>query len=812
LPQQERYVCIHGHFYQPPRENPWLEAIELQDSAYPYHDWNARVSAECYATNATSRILNDEGKIVQIVNNYARMSFNFGPTLLAWMEGMVPEVYSAVIDGDRLSRENFSGHGSALAQAYNHMILPLASRRDKYTQIHWGIRDFQRRFGRDPEGMWLPETAVDLESLDIMAELGIRFTILAPRQAGRIRPKGKQEWQDASGAAIDPSRPYLLPLPSGRDIVVFFYDGPISRAVAFEDLLNSGEVFAQRLLTGFSKERSWAQLIHIATDGESYGHHHRHGDMALAYAVHYLESSGLAKLTNYGEYLANHPPAWEVEIFENSSWSCVHGVERWRADCGCNSGGHPPGWNQAWRAPLRAALDWLRDTVAPAFEVRAGQYLKDPWAARDDYIRVILDRSPGNVERFFARHALRPLDSEARITVLKLMELQRHAMLMYTSCGWFFDDLSGIETVQVIQYAGRVVQLANELFEKALEPRFLERIEQARSNLPEYGDGRRIYENIVHPAMLDLERVCAHYAMSSLFEEYAEATSVYCYTVEKEDARSFETGRAKLVVGRAKLASDITGESGRFGYAVLHLGDHNLNCGVRASRGEDDYQAMLEELADTFVVVDFAETIRVTDKQFGEPIHSLRTLFRDEQRRILHLIMEPALADAEMLYRQVYENHAPLMRFMKDLNIPAPKAVYAAAELVINAALRKAFEEEDVSPEQIGNYLEEARLQGITLDADTLEFALRQRLESITYRWSKEPMDTEALQRLQAAMAEVRLLPFRVNLRQVQNLYYEVLQGLYPEMQKRAAQDDRQAAHWIEVFRDVAEELRVQVD
>jgi alpha-amylase/alpha-mannosidase (GH57 family) len=476
----DRYVCIHGHFYQPPRENPWIESIELQDSAYPYHDWNERVTAECYAANAVSRILDGERRITQIVNNYARISFNFGPTLLSWMERNAPEVYAAVIDADGESQRTFSGHGSALAQPYNHIIMPLANKRDKYTQVIWGIRDFQHRFGRDPEGMWVPETAVDLETLETLAELGIRFTILAPRQAKRVKPAKGKDWQDVSNGCIDPTMPYTLHLASGRTIAVFFYDDPISRAVAFEGLLSSGEEFARRLVNAFSDQRGRPQLVHIATDGETYGHHHRYGDMALAYALDYMESRKAATVTNYGEYLEKNPPSFDVEIIENTSWSCAHGIERWRSDCGCNSGGHP-GWNQAWRAPLREAFDWLRDTLAPLYEEKARRVLEDPWAARDEYIRVLLDRSPDSVELFLTVHAAKRLKESDKTEALKLLELQRHAMLMYTSCGWFFDELSGIETVQVIQYAGRAVQLAQQLFGDTIEARFLDRGARAPS-------------------------------------------------------------------------------------------------------------------------------------------------------------------------------------------------------------------------------------------------------------------------------------------------------------------------------------------
>src|SRR5487761_1593240 len=359
------FVCVHGHFYQPPRENAWLEAIEVQDSAAPYHDWNDRINTECYEANGSSRILNAQDKIVRIVNNYSRMSFNFGPTLLAWMESSAPQSYRRVLDADRASLERFGGHGSAIAQVYNHIILPLAASQDRIRQIRWGIADFEHRFRRKPEGMWLAETAVDLESLDLLAQHGIRFTILAPHQCARVRPISTEDypeaaaWHETAHASVAPTQPYLVRTSEGRSIAVFFYDGPTSRAVAFEGLLNDGRNFAKRLLAMYRDNGRPGQLAHIATDGESYGHHHRHGDMALAYAQHWIEGDGEAKLTNYGQFLAMFPAAYEAEIHEDTSWSCAHGVERWRSDCGCSGG--RAGWNQKWRAPLREALDWLRD-------------------------------------------------------------------------------------------------------------------------------------------------------------------------------------------------------------------------------------------------------------------------------------------------------------------------------------------------------------------------------------------------------------------------------------------------------------------
>ena len=806
----DRFICIHGHFYQPPRESPWLEAIEIQDSAFPYHDWNERISAECYAANAVSRIWDTEGRIVQLVNNYVNISFNFGPTVLLWMQKYATEAYAAILEADRRSIEKFAGHGSALAQGYNHMILPLANKRDKKTQIIWGIKDFEYRFGRKPEGLWLPETAVDLETLDIMAQHEIGFAILSPSQASRVRSIGGDTWQDVSGGRIDPGMAYRISLPSGNIINLFFYDGAISHALAFEGLLNNGETFAKRLLSAFPDGLSSARLVNIATDGESYGHHHRGGDMALAHALHYIESNGLAQLINYGGYLADHPPTQEVEIFENTSWSCAHGIERWRSDCGCNSGGHQ-GWNQAWRAPLRAALDWLRDAVTPAYEQLAGRFLTDPWAARDDYIDVIVDRAPERVSAFFSRHATRPLSYEDEITVLKLMELQRHAMLMYTSCGWFFDDLSGIETIQVIQYAGMVLQLADQLFHDSYEPAFLERLEVAKSNVPEHGDGRRIYEVFVRPAMLGLTAVGAHYAISSLFQDNSERNSIYSYSATMEDYRSFQAGGTKLVIGRAKVTSKVTRVSISLCFGVLHLGDHSIACGTGEYQGVQKYEAFVKNISDAFTVADFPKTILLMGQYFGTSTYSLTSLFADERRKVLNTIMEPTLEEAEAAYSSIYEHHAPLIRFLKGSGTPRPKVLSVAADLCLNAKLRKTLQGDGLDPQVVRPLLEEARLAGAILDETALGLLLKINIERIAQQALEQCEDLSCMERLNKAAKLVRTLPFEINLWQIQNICYKILHSKWAAVQKGAILGDKNAQEWIRNCKEVSDNFKLQV-
>jgi alpha-amylase/alpha-mannosidase (GH57 family) len=800
------YICIHGHFYQPPRENPWLEAIEQQDSAYPYHDWNRRVTAECYAPNSASRILDHESRIADIVNNYSRISFNFGPTVLSWLEVFAPRVYEALLRADRESCEKFGGHTSALSQAYSHMIMPLANARDKSTQVVWGIADFEHRFGRKPEGMWLPETAVDLETLDILAQHGISFTILAPRQAKRVRKIGGRNWRDVAGEQIDPTMVYRLRLPSRRSINLFFYDGPISRGVAFERLLDNGERFAQRLLGAFIEDRNWPELVHIATDGETYGHHHRHGEMALTYALEYIRANQLAELTNYGEYLEHHPPTHEVEIFENSSWSCIHGIERWRAACGCNAG--HPGWNQSWRAPLRAALDWLRDTLAPRFEARAREYLKDPWAARDDYISVVLDRRPENREDFIARHATRALSDGERVTTFKLLEMQRHLMLMYTSCGWFFDELSGLETVQVMQYACRAVQLSQEVLGDQVEDGFLQALEQAKSNIPEYQDGACIYRKFARAAAVDLGKLAAHYAIMSLFKSYVEPARIYCYSVDRMDHHVLEAGRIKLAVGRARFTSEITCESEGITFAALHFGDHNLHCGTRVFRDEEAYHKLVQEMTSAFSSAEIPEVLRIMDKEL-ESTYSLKSMFRDDQRVILNQILKAPLEEAESAYRQIYEDHVPLASFLRDLGVPLPKAIAAAAEFALNGNLRREFANEEMNLEHVRKLLEESRSIGISLDFTTLEYTLRQTIERLSEKFAMEPGEMACLDRLEGIIEMARSLPFETVLWSAQNAWVEVRRNTLREQLQREQDGGQDARSWVQHFLSLGEKLKV---
>ena len=579
------FVTVHGHFYQPPRENPYLNAVERQPSAAPFHNWNERIHYECYRPNAFARILNEQGEVIEIVNNYEYLSFNIGATLLSWLERYDLETYQKIIEADRLSQQRL-GHGNAIAQVYNHIIMPLANQRDKHTQIRWGKEDFRSRFGREPEGMWLAETAVDYPTLEALIAEGIKFIILAPSQAERCRPLStpeheKPEWQEVGGSQIDPTRPYRCylrdSLGDGKDvrsafIDIFFYDGPISRDMGFSNVLTNSYFLTGRIGQAVRGDHRPHQLIAVATDGETFGHHKGGAEKCLAYAFTQEFASRGWQVTNFAHYLTLHSPEWEVEIKPVTAWSCAHGVDRWQEDCGCGGGGS---WHQQWRRPLRTSLNWLRDELTKVYETEGSKLLRDIWVARDEYIKVMVDRSPSNVNHFFAIHSRHELSPQEQIDALRLLEMQRHALLMFTSCGWFFEEISRPEGVQILRYAARAIELAGAVAGVQLEREFVQQLQAAPSNVEHFQDGAKIYAELVNTAVVNLSQVAAQYAISCLFPDQQDAKDpkqVYCYRVEQRDWQVQRLGVLTLAVGQLHLTSEITLESSHLVFAVLHLG------------------------------------------------------------------------------------------------------------------------------------------------------------------------------------------------------------------------------------------------
>ncbi|MBL7871722.1 MAG: DUF3536 domain-containing protein [Cyclobacteriaceae bacterium] len=799
---QNKFVCIHGHFYQPPRENAWLEVIEVQDSAHPYHDWNERITAECYEPNATSRILDESRIIKNIVNNYARISFNFGPTLLSWMELYAPETYAAILEADKQSLINFGGHGSAVAQVYNHIIMPLANTRDKETQILWGIRDFEYRFKRKPEGMWLAETAVDTETLEVLAENAIKFTILAPRQAKAVRKMGTTEWTAVHDRTVNTTKAYRCNLPTGKSIIVFFYEGDISQGIAFNGLLNDGKRFAERLVSTFNKDDKGPQLVHVATDGETYGHHHKHGEMALAFCLDDIEKGKEATLTNYAQFLELCPPEEEAQIVEDSSWSCVHGVERWRENCGCNSG--KPGYHQLWRKPLRAALDWLRDRVEVIFEQEGSKVVSDPWKARNAYINIVLKRSDDHIKRFLDDHAL-PDASPNRI--LRLMEMQRHAMLMYTSCGWFFDEISGIETTQVMQYACRVIQLVNQIGHPDLEPEFIKRLEEAPSNVAAYLTGAMVYKNVVLPSRTNLQRVGMHYAVASIFEDEPEALSVFNYTTSNDFFLKKEAGEQKLVLGLTKVKSIVTRSEKKFAFAVIYLGKHNIIGNISIEMQADDFASMQFRMVKSFEEGRLGDVIGLMQVYFGPEKYTIWQLFQDEKRKILDMISQESMNDLEQSLRKSYNRDYPLINALANNNIPIPLTYRTTFEYVLNADLIKIFRSDKINIKEMERIAAELEKWKFRIeDPDKLSRLAGDSIFRELQRISSEPDNVKRLQRLNRMFPVLQKFKLEPNLHKTQNFYFEF------SVERSKKQMQEVDIEWDEQFKSLGKNLGVKLE
>jgi len=798
----KKYICIHGHFYQPPRENAWLEVIELQDSAHPYHDWNERITAECYEPNASSRILDEHNVIKNIINNYSRISFNFGPTLLSWMESYAAETYEAILEADKQSVLNFGGHGSAVAQVYNHIIMPLANKQDKETQIMWGIRDFEYRFKRKPEGMWLAETAVDTETLELLAEHKIKFTILAPRQAKAVRSIGSQEWTEVNDRSVNTKKVYQCNLPSGKSIALFFYDGDISQGIAFNGLLNDGKGFADRLLNSLDYQDETSQLVHVATDGETYGHHHKHGEMALAFCLDFIEKDDRVNLTNYAQFLSLNPPTDEAQIIENSSWSCVHGVERWRSNCGCNGG--KPGWHQLWRKPLRESLDWLRESVSVIFEREASKVVKDPWKARNEYINVVLKRNDDNVKRFLKDHAL----SDAHPNqILRIMEMQRHAMLMYTSCGWFFDEISGIETIQVMQYACRVIQLANQICNEDLELEFIKRLSEAPSNASAYQTGDEVYKKLVLPSRTNLQRVGMHYAVSSIFEDEPEALTIFNYSTSNEAFIKKEAGEQKLVLGITKVKSLVTRSEKKFTFAVIYLGKHNIIGNISLNMEPDEFVSMQFRMVKAFEEGRLGEMIGLIQMYFGPDKYTLWHLFQDEKRKILDQISQESMAELESSLRRSYNRDYPLINALSTNNIPIPPAYKTTFEYILNADLVRLLQSDKINIKEMERIAAELDRWSLKIeDRDKLSRMAGESIYKELKRISSERENVRRIQRLNRMFPILAKFNLEPNLHKSQNLYFEISM----ENKKKTAEDKE--SEWLTYFNLLGDNLGVKVE
>lgn len=798
---KDAFVAIHGHFYQPPRENPWLEIIETEESAYPFHDWNERIASECYRPNAHARIVDGKGKILEILNNYSLISFNFGPTLLPWLERRCPSTYQNILKADRDSFRQF-GHGNALAQVYDHIIMPLANERDKETEVLWGIADFEKRFNRKPEALWLPETAVNYATLRVLVRKGMSYLILRPLQALRVQPFGGKRWVDVSQGRIDPTQPYRCFIRdasgkkiSDRWIDIFFYDGVISRETAFGDLLKDGNAFCERLGQAYQPLKKRPQLVHIATDGETYGHHKKFGDMALAYALKEGFLSRGFELINYGAFLKRFPPVHEVEIDEGprgegTSWSCAHGVGRWKEDCGCSTGGRPE-WNQKWRRPLREALDLMRDELSSIFEEEGEKVFKDVWEARNGYIDVILDRSSGNLDHFFHRYGLKGLNGEGRIKGLRLLEMERHALQMYTSCGWFFSDLSGLETIIILQHAARAMELAREMTNKEIEGMFLNCLSEGNSNLPEMGDGRQVYQRLVKPRCVSLDKVVNHYAISSLFSNEERERKVFSYRVEKINQERMEKDNSWLALGQVRVTSETIPEPKEFFFGLIPSRKDIFRTWISEERKMDFDRLKEKSLQSLGGSED--ETAKTLTLLLGDHVLTIRDTFKEERQAIFQKAIQRELKEHFQSYAHLFDRTREAIEALAKEGMEIPYEVRVAAEVTLSDRLLQEVNElkrdfnKTIKRGEIDRIVQEAREHGFQLKKedsirilnDVLEEEMEALQRMVTQNAAASPGSIETLE--ERAEKTIQLLDlaetwgFELSKEEAQNSMGEIL-------------------------------------
>ncbi|HVE47311.1 MAG TPA: DUF3536 domain-containing protein [Acidimicrobiales bacterium] len=738
-------LAVHGHFYQPPRENPWTEEVAREASAAPFHDWNARITAESYWPNAAARIFDDPGRVVAIVNNYERLSFDAGPTLMAWLERHEPQTYAAIVAAD-------AAGGGAIAQAHGHIILPLANARDVRTQVRWGLADFIHRFRRPADGMWLPETAVNDDVLAILAEEGVAFTILASHQASEAMQP------------IDTSRAYKWSHPdgSGRSVTLVFYDGGLSHALAFELAGLSSQAFVERV------SHSRKGLVTVAADGETFGHHQRWGERFLAHALTVEAPRRGVEVVNLARYLAVHPAELQATVRE-SSWSCAHGVGRWREDCGCSTGAEP-GWDQRWRAPLREALDGLRDHAAAVFERRGASVMVDPWAARDRYIDVLLGAR--SREEFTSAHI-----TGDPVVAFSLLEAQRHAMAMYTSCGWFFNDLAGLETVQVLRYAARVMDLLRELDEEPGEMAFLEVLDKAESNVADEGTGRDVWANHVAPARVDAHRAVAHLALVDLLEGRPPAGEAGAFQVQALDHARGDRGPVALSSGRVALTHRRTGRRTEHLWAALHLGGLEVVGSTRAlDSGPEDAGDALEILRRAFDDGAPVTTLLRMVGGLGPRELDLRSALPDAAEQLVERAAATLSDRFAAAYERLVDDHWHTLQALASAGHPIPPELRAPAELVLARRLEAEILAQDGSLEP-GAYTaarrvaQEARAGGFVVDTPRVRAALSRLLLAAVTRAVEGAGVDEAI----AVLRLARELRVEVPIEGPQELVYAAL-------------------------------------
>jgi len=776
------HLIIHGHFYQPPRENPWLGIIEKQPDAAPFHDWNERIAAECYIPNTVSRILDESFRIDAVVNNFEYLSFNVGPTLAAWLAAHEPAAYDRILAADRRSAERLDGHGNAVAQVYNHAIMPLASPEDQHLQIARGIEDFKGRFDREPEGMWLSETAANDATLRQLIDHDIRFTILSPAQARRVRPIGAKRWKNVENGTIDIARAYRWFERDSRGrakrdrwIDVLFFSRDLAQAVSFGHLMRDAARFADGIMK-CRRPDDPAQLLLVATDGETFGHHEPFADMCLAYFFDRLAPTLDVTITNPGRYLSQFPPEMELCIKPGkdglgTSWSCPHGVGRWMEDCGCGRGADGS-WNQKWRTPLREGIDRIRAGVAQFAREQLGPVVKDVDRARIQYVHVAGERSPAALRDFAARHLKDPSCRAHLTTALTLLEADHVSMLSQSSCGWFFDDMARYEPVQNMRYVRRAAELVMRITPKSILTPFLDTIEKARSNVRDMGNGRDVFMKLVEPTVFDATELIVSYAIAKLLTGDGACCSRYHYGVMEEAGEALGDD-GESIVGLLRVTDGITGEKNRYAYFARRFSLQAVPVYVRGIDRSEQYHSMVA-------------AIEAGGAAFGPGTMGGRTLgwgdlTEEVRERILSEVLADAREDLAGDLRALYDAHRELMRTLVAAALPIPKELLAVAKAALKARLRQEViaHRGDWTPRAFDKALatvEEAYVYGVDLQDDEVADFMAEDLVA-TAQWIKTDPSAQRFDEIASILDITNLLGLKIKKFLAENIVIEVLEN-----------------------------------
>jgi alpha-amylase/alpha-mannosidase (GH57 family) len=720
------------------------------------------------------------------------------------LEKNFPSVYQKILEADREGLRKF-GHGNAMAQVYNHIIMPLANERDKETEVLWGIADFEKRFHRKPEAIWLPEAAVNYPTLQVLVKHGMRYLILSPFQALRVRTFGGRRWTDVSQGRIDSTQPYrcFIKDSSGKKLLdqfidLFFYNGVLSKEIAFGDLLKDGNTFCNRFTQFYQESKGRPQLIHIATDGETYGHHKKFGDMALAYALDKGFPARGFEVINHGAFLKRFPPVYEVEIDEGAkgegtSWSCSHGVGRWEENCGCSTGGKA-GWNQKWRRPLREALDLLRDELVQIFEKEGEKIFKDVWEARNGYIEVILNRSPKRIKSFFEQYGLKDLDEKVRIKGLKLLEMQRHALQMYTSCGWFFADLAGLETILILQHAARAIQLAEECTGQEIEKKFLARLSEAESNLPEMGKGDQVYQRLVKPKCVTLDKVVNHFAISSLFDEGEGERKIFSYRVEKIHYEKIEKGEDLLVIGQVRITPEVIPEPKEFLFGLIPAEKEVFRTWV-SEKNEDIRFDVLKEKAHAGFGKGGEEMDKVLTLLLGNQFFTIQNTFKEERQTIFQKLVKKEFDEHCQIYAELFDKTKQVVEALSREGLEIPYEIRVAAEITLSHRLfqeinqlRRDFKATREKGE-IDRIIEVAKEHGYDLrKEDSLSVLNQILMEKMNALQKSKGSDLswqeEQIEAVMILLDLAKKWDFSISLEEAQNLMGQILEECFGNLEK----------------------------